>query len=343
MANIAPRNIPRFVMAGLAPAIHVDPQTKSGGDEKERNSANPGTTLIVSDMGILARRALAAGAMGRVGAVFERSFYIDLAGRWLCLSALNAPGPLFARFDPAKLGAVDIRGQISVGDAVEVGETSFRIDGRFEFSTGTARTWAPLPLSAWTQDSLARGLAGLRHIAGERIPREGLGGFILGIEAAEPISREARMAAGAVAELGDWLGAALSTADPAAPPLSLASLIGLGPGLTPSGDDFLAGVMIAAHALARPRVAERLYAKMAPNLARLTHPISAAHLEAAAEGLGSGKLHEILDTILAGHLKRLPGDLAGLAAIGHSSGWDALAGMVLALANFDGRGTILRQ
>ena len=58
---------------------------------------------------------------------------------------------------------------------------------------------------------------------------------------------------------------------------------------------------------------------------RLSHTsaISAAHLAAAA----TGQAHEALHRILDGDL-----DLKALDAVGHCSGWDALAGAVAVLS-----------
>ncbi|MBM3733800.1 MAG: DUF2877 domain-containing protein [Acidimicrobiia bacterium] len=297
--------------------------------------------LDVSDIGCCARKALASASVGRVEAVYARGFYIDLAGRWLFLAASPVPGPLTATFRPTMPRGDGVCDRIEVGDAVHVDAAGIRVDRKFLFATGAARTWSPPPSPLWTKKSLMRGLRGLDHVAREALPGGGIGVFILGLDTSISAPREARAAVQAVAELGAWLATAFTTKDLECPPISLGSLIGLGPGLTPSGDDFLGGVLIAAHALERPWVAERLYAAIAPRLADLTNPISGAHLAAAANGFGNATLHVVLNDILAGRTDRLPGNLADLVAIGHTSGWDALAGIALALrarlSNIQGR------
>jgi hypothetical protein len=99
-------------------------------------------------------------------------------------------------------------------------------------------------------------------------------------------------------------------------------LIGLGPGLTPSGDDYLGGVMVALHLLDRPSQAASLWRWLEPRLASRTGAISAAHLVAAATGEAHEALHDVLDGAL---------DFDALDAVGHCSGWDALAGSVAVL------------
>jgi hypothetical protein len=286
--------------------------------------------VTVSEIGYRARRALAAARVGRVAAVFERSLYIDFAGRWVCLAMGAGIGPLTAAVRPTL--PWPFRDTIRAGDRVDVTKAGIGLGTRWLFTTARAKTWHPPMPSGWTPDSLARGLRGLEALARNRRPREGLGAFIEGVEIAGTEPREARVAAAAVVDLRDWLMDAFAGgADSDSPPPSAGSLLGLGPGLTPAGDDFLAGVMIAAHSLRRGTVATQLYREIAPQVSRATNPVSGAHLAAAAEGAGSAKLHAVLNPVFAGDLDPLSAGLAGVDTIGHSSGWDALAGIAVTL------------
>jgi hypothetical protein len=102
------------------------------------------------------------------------------------------------------------------------------------------------------------------------------------------------------------------------------ALIGLGSGLTPAGDDFVGGAMIALRAFGEAARAERIAAWALPLARDRTNRISRAHLECAAAGEG----HEALHALLASFDAR---DLAALSRIGHTSGLDAAAGALLAL------------
>jgi hypothetical protein len=102
------------------------------------------------------------------------------------------------------------------------------------------------------------------------------------------------------------------------------SLIGLGPGLTPAGDDFVGGAMIALRAFEQAPLAERIAAWALPLAKTNTNRISRAHLECAAAGEGHEALHDLLCTFEEKHLERL-------ARIGHTSGLDAAAGALLSL------------
>lgn len=284
----------------------------------------------VSEVGYRARRVLSMAGAGRVAAVFARSLYVDFAGQWLCLAMDAGIGPLTAAIRPAM--AWSFRNTIRVDDRVDVTEAGVCLGPRWLFMMARAKTWHPPLPPVWTRESLARGLAGLQAMARDRRPREGVGAFIEGVAIAETEPREAKAAAAAVVELRDWLVDALARdADSDRAPPSVASLLGLGPGLTPAGDDFLAGVMIAAHGLKRGAVATRLYREIAPQVLQATNLISGAHLAAAAEGAGSATLHAVLGHVLAGGVNRLPAALAAIDTIGHSSGWDALAGIAVTL------------
>ena len=102
------------------------------------------------------------------------------------------------------------------------------------------------------------------------------------------------------------------------------TLIGLGSGLTPAGDDFVGGAMIALRAAGHPEIADRIARWALPLARERTNRISRAHLECAAQGEGHEALHDYLDGFAEKHLARL-------ARIGHSSGLDAAAGAVLGL------------
>lgn len=137
------------------------------------------------------------------------------------------------------------------------------------------------------------------------VPAEGLGCLILGKY--NGLAMHAQPALDAVER---WLeGHSLAQ--------EAEALIGLGPGLTPSGDDYFGGVLVALHALGRASQAQSLWRWLEPRLAARTSAISAAHLAAAASGQAHEALHEILDGSL---------DFKRLDEVGHTSGWDALAG-----------------
>ncbi len=120
-------------------------------------------------------------------------------------------------------------------------------------------------------------------------------------------------------------------------------LVGLGPGLTPSGDDYLGGLLFAAHHLKAAYPTEFSWG-VGPVLdflhqARpLTNRISHTILSDCAQGHGSEPLHDLLNSLLqAEPVECLLRSVDRLTGIGHTSGWDMLAGtltgMLLTEAN----------
>lgn len=113
-------------------------------------------------------------------------------------------------------------------------------------------------------------------------------------------------------------------------PNEASGLVGLGSGLTPAGDDLIGGALIALRAVGGKATAKR-FATWALRLAKTrTNRISRAHLQCAASGEGHEALHLALSAILAGQ-RNLGTELAALRRIGHTSGMDALSGVLLAL------------
>lgn len=113
-------------------------------------------------------------------------------------------------------------------------------------------------------------------------------------------------------------------------PRALGNIIGMGPGLTPAGDDFVGGALIALRATHRHACAARLGDWAMRRAARHTNRISRAHLACAAQGEGGSALHALLNALIAGR-KDISTEIAAIDAVGHSSGWDAAAGAALVL------------
>ena len=111
-------------------------------------------------------------------------------------------------------------------------------------------------------------------------------------------------------------------------------MIGLGPGLTPSGDDFLGGLLFAARSIYEAYPEDFFWDEDAVHellgWAKIrTHPISHAILCDLALGQGPEPLHDLVGGLLEG--KRFDSILEAalrLTAIGHSSGWELLSGAV---------------
>ena len=111
-------------------------------------------------------------------------------------------------------------------------------------------------------------------------------------------------------------------------------LLGLGSGLTPSGDDFVGGVLFARHVLAPGDTAwSAAAASLVEGARTLTHPISAALMTDLAHGEGHEPLHDLIDALTVDRAPdRALRAVERLGRLGHSSGWDMLTGVLVGLA-----------
>ena len=108
------------------------------------------------------------------------------------------------------------------------------------------------------------------------------------------------------------------------------ALLGLGGGLTPSGDDLVGGALFGRLLVAPdPSPWRKLGAELAIEAERASHAISAALLADLAAGASFAPLHATAEALARGD-DALALESAGvLAALGHSSGWDMLTGLVV--------------
>ena len=271
----------------------------------ERHRVAPKPRRVAAlECGRIAHRAIAGSEGGTVCAVFRRSCYVAFAsGALVCLGDRSiGRGPLnarLARFEEARLG-----------DRLTIGVTR-------------ARLWRPEQVPG---PPLRAALDALRAAACGRTPAQGLGGRIAGL--ASPLVAHA---GAALEALDRWLaGARLDD--------EFDALLGLGPGLTPSGDDYLGGVLVSLRAFGRAHDADTLWAAVAPQLGARTSRISAAHLAAAAEGEAHESLHACLSALAEGKVSGWRARLDRIASLGHCSGWDGLAGALAVAARVEWNG-----
>lgn len=195
-----------------------------------------------------------------------------------------------------------------------------------------ARWWLPMPPAPPPDATvLARGLAAL----------------------AERLAVQQHRLLRVVAEPTRRLEAAVRTRDPRSAAEAATALLGLGPGLTPSGDDVLAGLLVGLHHLDWasgdwPRsgdgwrsngrnphshisvagVRETIANRVTADAPTRTTTLSAALLAHAAHGEAAGEVTAVLNS-LCGRRPLSPA-LMRLLAVGHSSGYDMACGILAA-------------
>jgi len=262
--------------------------------------------------GVTAARALAAaGGRARVLARPGGAAFLTAAGEIVWL------GPATAPLHPRAVLAASL-------PDVEIG-AELRVDA------AGVTPWQPA-----TPRLDAAGVRTLRarwHRLAADLPALGTPAGFGALLAGAPLAFPLDGAAGAVRALAE---ACARDEAAAAAPAALA-LLGLGGGLTPSGDDFVGGALFARHLLAGAGAADALGWRRVADAVReaavaRTHPISAALLGDLAGGGSHAPLHDLVGALAAGDAVSARTAAASLVRLGHSSGWDILAGAAAGLA-----------
>jgi hypothetical protein len=105
-------------------------------------------------------------------------------------------------------------------------------------------------------------------------------------------------------------------------------LAGLGIGLTPAGDDFIMGAILAAWILHPPDVASELAKEITDTVAPLTTSLSAALLKSAGRGDAGQVWHDLFDALISADKMVIQESVDQLLSVGHTSGADALTGFL---------------
>jgi hypothetical protein len=284
--------------------------------------------------------AVLARGHGRVLAAFRECVYLDAAGLLCCVGGERlADGPLNLRLR-GDAGLPALLARCAAGTPWHCRGGELVLGAGPGLSLRQPLLWrAPRPAAA-APERLSRALPACRaalraHSADTGTPwrdvdtgaatRAGVAHRLHGV-----------LAAGTHA-LARWLDDALERATAATVPPQVLALLGCGPGLTPSGDDVLAGTLVTLHAFARPELARLLSRAIAHHAPVRTGRISAAHLAAAGDGEAVAPVHALLEALRSGDPGAGAACARALLCHGHSSGADALAGIVLTASALLGR------
>jgi hypothetical protein len=122
--------------------------------------------------------------------------------------------------------------------------------------------------------------------------------------------------------------------------VAIRALVGLGSGLTPSGDDLLVGYLAGLWSTVQEQN-ERLQfistlGQMILPLLSQTNDISRTYLSHATQGQVSSRLVDLIEAICRGKNSERLSDLAEVAMnVGHTSGMDAVTGMLIGLTAWE--------
>jgi Protein of unknown function (DUF2877) len=247
----------------------------------------------------------------RVVAAFDRAVYLLLENGWLLpvlgRDALRLPGSLVLAADGGAAGL----GAVVAGSPAYVGGGRVEVAG---LALTAGRIWRCPPTPP--VDDHRRLPERLARLAGRlaRVRLDGPGGLVR-----------------AATDLEEALRTGLPGTDE---DQAVRALVGLGPGLTPSGDDVLAGALVALRRLRVPGsdalplgdTTDRLAAAVRRSSERTT-ALSRTLLAHAARGDAIPPVLDLLHGLAIGSDTDRP--LGALLAVGHTSGRDLAHGMML--------------
>ena len=265
---------------------------------------------------------LRGGLRGRVHSVFARVVNVIVPDGTLFTLASrevdDAPDTL----------VVDLRtfdgSGVAIGAPVAARDGVLAVGRRLAIGFDGARRWVPLLPWYPAQDApLRRNLDALReHAAGFDSWPDG--------DAPPQSSAVAIAATARLAQYTTALGRALERGDLETAQVQGEALVGLGQGLTPSGDDVLVGLFAVLHLPGGPCEPLRdLGRQILARAAHRTHAISLCALRAAAEGRVRARIIALLSALIAGEREAMLAALRAVLAIGSTSGRDIVAGIVL--------------
>jgi len=135
------------------------------------------------------------------------------------------------------------------------------------------------------------------------------------------------------------LVSALANADLSSALNAAQQLAGLGIGLTPAGDDFILGAILAAWIIHPREIASVVAKDVANTAAPLTTSLSAAWLKSAGNGEAGILWHEFFNSLLNTDATRIQTATDKILAVGETSGADALAGFIGTFTSYAERET----
>jgi len=201
--------------------------------------------------------------------------------------------------------------------------------GELEVDVQTARVWDPRP--DWRRlrkqrDRLLDGLPHLTSILQRSSPLDSLAGLVVQLPA--PDSSLASKIRHQSRESADKLSTGLLSADVSLCKEGAEGLVGLGSGLTPSGDDWMIGSLLGTRIIWEEKESKRLTGAVRDSVAGRTTPLSAAMIFAASHGECGAPWHDLFEVLVGTEVETVHAVAERIMVSGHTSGADALAGFV---------------
>jgi hypothetical protein len=293
--------------------------------------------IAITQMGAVAYQHLAPGERGVVLAALPDVAYVRTASAEILWLASDGT-PMHRRC--ARVG-IPLPG-LKAGAPFNVDKRGLRIGPGVLLESTAASLWQPCPIETGEILRLAELPGHVRALASilDCAQAPGLGQLIPQIVYDELVPVTATDDSVLLRAKPLVLGAAdaFRKGDGERAALCADALVGLGIGLTPSGDDFLGGLLFGASALRTGYPGSRFVDVEIPveTYRARTHPISFTLLGDHAGGHAIAPLHNIVNGILAGaSIEGIRPAVLQLVRVGHSTGWDTLAGLFAGLLMAD--------
>lgn len=272
---------------------------------------------------------LQSGQMqGRVHSVFDRALNIEHQPRELftlaCHGLDNAPATIVV--DVASWAGMGL----AAGDPASVRHGVLRLGPQVEVRLAGCAPWAR-QLPVFPVDR--QGLSARLQVARSLLERHAQGGgMVMRGQRPEAATGFSGAVTAALALRSSKLVAALACTDFASARAHARSMIGLGPGLTPAGDDFLLGLFAVLNIPRSPCEGWLAGgAGLAAEAGDATNAISHAALAHAAQGRVRESIVDFVEGLLLGPGDRLAAALRRVLAIGATSGADIACGVLAGL------------
>jgi hypothetical protein len=229
------------------------------------------------------------------------------------------------------LGPLEFSDHISAESAVSFDDGQIRI-GALEIALTPAQVWEPR--FDWEsfrgrQDSLSLSAGALEEVLVEVAPVDSFVQLIYsGERAVREIEAQILLSAQEPARL---IVQGLLRGDEELCRTSARKLAGLGAGLTPDGDDFMMGCILATWAYRAGEGVEPFASWVSLEAGSRTTPLAAAWLRAASRGECSARWHDLLQAILIVNEENIRSAAQAIIHQGHTSGASALAGFIALL------------
>jgi hypothetical protein len=290
--------------------------------------------LKTSSIGVIAAEVVSTNQNAQVYGKTSKGIFLKTPGKWIIfLSFERFKGPLtitLEEFDP-------MLQRISLGNPVQITPGSiFLEEQEIVITFEGSPTWQPPPPGLPVLRSAER-QEKLLYLAGEALSKKngvGISGFLpalLGLPEEQPSRSSIHGLRRADIE---GLQTSLRNGEVDSLTRRLYSILGAGPGLTPSADDFSVGLLLT---LNRWRILpwksinlRELNRKVVNAAYEKTTTLSANLIECATLGLANERLVNALDWVVTGEARE-PEIIRHLLEWGNSSGVDTFAGMAVAL------------